>query len=61
MMFTNPGKTAYTDYASERLHQELQEGCNDFEDDISVGAVFTLPSGDLCKSVVGGADFFGRG
>ncbi|MGF1522397.1 MAG: DUF4359 domain-containing protein [Leptolyngbyaceae cyanobacterium] len=60
MMVTNPGKPAYTNYASERLPEELKQGCSELKEDIWVGSVFKLPTGDLCKSLVGGADLVGR-
>ncbi|MEO0535295.1 MAG: DUF4359 domain-containing protein [Cyanobacteria bacterium P01_A01_bin.123] len=61
LIVTNPGKSAYVDYASERLLKELKQDCNEFEDDIEVGDVLTLPTRDLCRSFVGSADFIGRG
>lgn len=58
---TNPGKPAYVNYASERLPKELKQECDELRDDIELGPVFSLPTGDLCKTFVGGADAIGRG
>lgn len=61
MMATNPGKSAYVDYASERLAHETQQMCNDFDGSIHLGPILKLPTEDLCRSFVGSSDFVGRG
>ena len=61
MMVTNPGKSAYVNYASELLPKKLQQECSKLEDDINVSDMLTLPTQDLCKSFVGSVDLVGRG
>ena len=61
MMISNPGQSAYVDYATERLSKELKQDCDQLEDDVHVGGVVTLPTRDLCRSFIGSADFLGRG
>ncbi|MDB9527649.1 DUF4359 domain-containing protein [Oscillatoria sp. CS-180] len=61
MAATNPGKPAYVNYASERLHKELKQDCSELKDDIELGSILKLPTGDLCKSFVGSVDAVGRG
>ena len=61
LMITNPGQSAYVDYASERLSEEFKQDCNELNESITFGAILELPTKDLCKSFVGSADLVGRG
>lgn len=56
--FTNPKREHYIDYASERIHEASKQNCSDLDQKIGI-AFFSLPTGDLCKSVVGSAGFLG--
>ncbi len=61
LMMTNPGQDAYVGYASERFSAELKQDCDELQRGIHVGGVVTLPSEDLCRSLVNSADLVGRG
>lgn len=61
MLVTNPGKSAYVDYAYERLSKEFKQDCSEFKDKIHLGPILKLPTRDLCKSFLGSADLVGRG
>lgn len=65
MIFTNPGKPAYVDYASERLFQEIKQTCGELKGDFRLGnfrdgSLFALPNSDICNSVLGSADLVSR-
>ncbi|MEL6399969.1 MAG: DUF4359 domain-containing protein [Cyanobacteria bacterium J06607_6] len=61
LMMSNPGQDAYVDYAAERFPAELKQDCDEPQREIRVGGVITLPSEDLCRSLVDSADLVGRG
>lgn len=61
LAITNPGKSAYVDYASQRLPTVLKGKCQELKSDFDVSPGITIPSQDLCKSFVGTADLLGRG
>jgi Domain of unknown function (DUF4359) len=61
LILTNPGKTAYVDHASERLAEEFKQSCDEYNGEIDVTPLLSLPVSDLCKAFVGNADLVGRG
>ncbi|MFE4106783.1 DUF4359 domain-containing protein [Almyronema epifaneia] len=60
LALTNPSKEDYLNYTAEQIHLSSKQGCTEFDRDIDV-TVFSMPTSDLCKSFVQGADFLGRG
>ena len=60
LALTNPDREDYLSFSSERLYRVVQQECRELEQDIRLG-IIALPTRDMCKSFIGGADFFGRG
>ncbi len=61
LAITNPGQSAYVDYAAERLPKTLKQECKALKKDINLADAVRLPTQDLCRSLVHGADLVGRG
>jgi Domain of unknown function (DUF4359) len=61
LILTNPGKPAYIDYASERLAEEFNKSCDEYNGNLRITSLFSFSASDLCKTFVGNADLVGRG
>lgn len=61
LMVTNPGESAYVDYAAERLAKTSQQSCDELNGNLNLLSLFSLPTRDFCKSFWGNADLMGRG
>lgn len=61
LVITNPGKSAYVDYASQRLPKVLKRKCNELKSNFDIPPGFAIPSRDVCKSFIGTTDLVGRG
>lgn len=60
LALTNPDREDYLSFSSEKLYRVVQQECSELEQDIRLG-IIALPTRDMCKSFIGGADFLGRG
>jgi hypothetical protein len=62
---SNPSQPEYVNYAAEKFPQELKQQCEELNksgrDKVDLGGILSLSGSGLCRSLVGSADFVGRG
>ena len=61
LVFTNPSRSAYLDYAAERLPETIEQDCKRFDREVNLADFLELSSQALCGSLAQGIDFMGRG